>query len=223
MCGRYVRKSDKQKIAEHFAVHGPSVPDFGPSWNVAPQTFQPVVRLSRDTGERELVLMRWGLIPIGPKTQASGCARSTPRQKRLRPRRLSGRRSSTGAASCPRTPSRVAEAGPEDQATVRHRPQEQRALCIRWAVGEMKRQASWSEPPDAAVPERRLRLPSRRHRQYRFQHGTLCSSRIGRRSGVPVPRLLRDPGRRPQVPPSFLSVPGPYRNVNPSVFCPHRT
>jgi hypothetical protein len=24
MCGRYVRRSDKQKIAEHFAVHGPS-------------------------------------------------------------------------------------------------------------------------------------------------------------------------------------------------------
>src|ERR1700761_264096 len=63
MCGRYVRRSDKQRIAEHFAVHGPTLPDFGPSWNVAPQTFQPVVRLNRDTGERELVLMRWGLVP----------------------------------------------------------------------------------------------------------------------------------------------------------------
>jgi SOS response associated peptidase (SRAP) len=63
MYGRYVRRSDKQKIAEHFAVHGPSLPDFGPSWNVAPQTFQPIVRLNRDTGEREIVLMRWGLIP----------------------------------------------------------------------------------------------------------------------------------------------------------------
>jgi putative SOS response-associated peptidase YedK len=64
VCGRYVRRSDKQKIAEYFAVHGPSLPDFGPSWNVAPQTFQPIVRLNRDTGERELVLMRWGLIPF---------------------------------------------------------------------------------------------------------------------------------------------------------------
>jgi hypothetical protein len=26
MCGRYVRRSDKQKIAEHFHVHGPSLP-----------------------------------------------------------------------------------------------------------------------------------------------------------------------------------------------------
>jgi putative SOS response-associated peptidase YedK len=63
MCGRYARRSDKQKIAELFAIHGPVLPDFGPSWNVAPQTFQPVVRLNRDTGERELVLMRWGLVP----------------------------------------------------------------------------------------------------------------------------------------------------------------
>jgi putative SOS response-associated peptidase YedK len=64
MCGRYVRRANKQRIAEHFAVHGPSLPDFGPSWNVAPQTFQPVVRLNRDTGQREIVLMRWGLVPF---------------------------------------------------------------------------------------------------------------------------------------------------------------
>jgi len=72
MCGRYVRKSDKQKIAEHFAVHGLSLPDFGPSWNVAPQTFQPVIRLNRDTGEREVVMMRWGLIPYWAKEPSIG-------------------------------------------------------------------------------------------------------------------------------------------------------
>jgi putative SOS response-associated peptidase YedK len=64
MCGRYVRRSDKQRIAEQFHAHGPSLPDFGPSYNVAPQTFQPVIRLNRGTGEREIVLMRWGLIPF---------------------------------------------------------------------------------------------------------------------------------------------------------------
>jgi len=72
MCGRYVRRSDKQKIAELFAIHGPVMPDFGPSWNVAPQTFQPVVRLNRDTGEREIVLMRWGLIPYWAKDPSIG-------------------------------------------------------------------------------------------------------------------------------------------------------
>jgi putative SOS response-associated peptidase YedK len=72
MCGRYARRSDKQKIAELFAVHGPVIPDFGPSWNVAPQTSQPVIRLNRDTGERELVLMRWGLIPFWAKDSGIG-------------------------------------------------------------------------------------------------------------------------------------------------------
>jgi putative SOS response-associated peptidase YedK len=63
MCGRYVRKSDKQKIADAF--HLAKVPDIvmAPSdYNVAPTTHQPVIRNSRE-GERELVLMRWGLIP----------------------------------------------------------------------------------------------------------------------------------------------------------------
>jgi putative SOS response-associated peptidase YedK len=37
---------------------------FAPSYNVAPQTFQPVVRLDAETGERELTVMRWGLVPF---------------------------------------------------------------------------------------------------------------------------------------------------------------
>jgi putative SOS response-associated peptidase YedK len=72
MCGRYVRRSDKQRIAEHFHVHGPSVPVFGQSYNVAPQTFQPVIRLNCDSGEREIVLMRWGLIPFWAKNAKMG-------------------------------------------------------------------------------------------------------------------------------------------------------
>jgi putative SOS response-associated peptidase YedK len=72
VCGRYARRSDKQKIAELFAIHGPVIPDFGPSWNVAPQTFQPVVRLNRETGEREIVMMRWGLIPYRAKDPSIG-------------------------------------------------------------------------------------------------------------------------------------------------------
>jgi putative SOS response-associated peptidase YedK len=40
------------------------MPDFTPSYNVAPQTFQPIIRLNRDTGEREGVMMRWGLVPF---------------------------------------------------------------------------------------------------------------------------------------------------------------
>jgi putative SOS response-associated peptidase YedK len=71
MCGRYAR-GDKQKIAEHFAICGSEIPDFEPSWNVAPQTFQPVIRLNRDSGEREIVMMRWGLVPYWAKEPSIG-------------------------------------------------------------------------------------------------------------------------------------------------------
>jgi putative SOS response-associated peptidase YedK len=68
MCGRYYRRSDKQKIAEAF--HVAQVDDFPlPPWdyNVAPTTMQPIIRASRDTGGRELVQLRWGLIPFFTK------------------------------------------------------------------------------------------------------------------------------------------------------------
>jgi putative SOS response-associated peptidase YedK len=42
---------------------GATVFDIPPSYNIAPTTFQPVIRLDRDTGEREIAMMRWGLIP----------------------------------------------------------------------------------------------------------------------------------------------------------------
>jgi putative SOS response-associated peptidase YedK len=46
--------------------------DFPPSYNIAPQTFQPIVRLSRDTGARELTMMRWGLVPWWAKDAKVG-------------------------------------------------------------------------------------------------------------------------------------------------------
>lgn len=70
MCGRYYRKGDKQKIAEAF--HASIVDDGTPSppwdYNVAPTTIQPVIRANRDSGERELVSMRWGLVPFFTKS-----------------------------------------------------------------------------------------------------------------------------------------------------------
>jgi hypothetical protein len=101
MCGRYARCSDKQKIAELFAVKGPVIPDLGPSWNIAPQTFQPVVRLRCDAGEREIVMMRWGLIPspYGPRSRGSASARSMRRQRPSLQRRHFVERSSIAAVS----------------------------------------------------------------------------------------------------------------------------
>jgi putative SOS response-associated peptidase YedK len=69
MCGRYLRRSDKQRIAEAFHVAKGLADLVLPPWdyNVAPTTFQPVIRAERETGQRELVLMRWGLIPYFAK------------------------------------------------------------------------------------------------------------------------------------------------------------
>lgn len=75
MCGRYGRRADKQRIAEWFHTHDTNVFDestFAPSYNVAPQSMQPVVRLDADTGERELTVMRWGLVPFWSKDGKMG-------------------------------------------------------------------------------------------------------------------------------------------------------
>jgi putative SOS response-associated peptidase YedK len=70
MCGRYGRRGDKQRIAEWMQAHDTNVFEefddsyLAPSYNVAPQSFQPVVRLSPETGKRELTVMRWGLVPF---------------------------------------------------------------------------------------------------------------------------------------------------------------
>ena len=61
------RRTDKQRIAEWMQTHEVNVFDdsyLAPSYNIAPQSFQPVVRLAPETGERELTVMRWGLVPF---------------------------------------------------------------------------------------------------------------------------------------------------------------
>ena len=64
MCGRFARKSTQQVLADWFGVELEDMPWFAPSYNVAPQSVQPVVRLNRDSADREFALMRWGLVPF---------------------------------------------------------------------------------------------------------------------------------------------------------------
>lgn len=60
MCGRYRLRSDKQRIAEAFAVHADLEHLYlQPDDDIAPGSIQPVVSLDRD-GERHIELMRWG-------------------------------------------------------------------------------------------------------------------------------------------------------------------
>lgn len=64
MCGRFARKSTQEVLAEWFGLDLDEMPWFAPSYNVAPQSTQPVVRLKWDTSRREMALLRWGLVPF---------------------------------------------------------------------------------------------------------------------------------------------------------------
>ncbi len=68
MCGRFARKSTQEVLAEWLGLELEEMPWFAPTYNAAPQSIQPVIRLNRDSGRREAVLMRWGLVeqPAGP-------------------------------------------------------------------------------------------------------------------------------------------------------------
>ena len=99
MCGRYARRSTKKVIADWFGVDESSLPEFGPSFNIAPQTFQPIVRLSPKTGEREIVMMRWGLVPSWAKDAKDGAKRINARAEGITERPASAPLSKRAAAS----------------------------------------------------------------------------------------------------------------------------
>lgn len=69
MCGRYrLTRADIDFLKEFYGVEDlANLPTEALiSYNIAPQSFQPVVRLNGQ-GKRELVLMRWGFIPPGSR------------------------------------------------------------------------------------------------------------------------------------------------------------
>jgi len=72
MCGRFARKSTQEVLADWFGVELEDMPWFAPTYNAAPQSVQPVVRLGRDSGSREVALLRWGLVPFWAKDPKPG-------------------------------------------------------------------------------------------------------------------------------------------------------
>src|SRR5258706_13119793 len=64
MCSRYFLDADGNVIAYTFQV--PVHERILKRFNIAPTQEAPVVRLSRD-GEREVALLRWGLVPFWAK------------------------------------------------------------------------------------------------------------------------------------------------------------
>jgi len=72
MCGRFARRSTQEVLADWFGVELEDMPWFAPSYNVAPQSTQPIIRLNRDTNHREFALLRWGLVPFWAKDAKFG-------------------------------------------------------------------------------------------------------------------------------------------------------
>ena len=72
MCGRFTLRAPASVVAEQFALF--EVPPFTPRFNIAPTQPVAVVRCSpgRAGPERELVWLRWGLIPAWAKDPAIG-------------------------------------------------------------------------------------------------------------------------------------------------------
>ena len=67
-----MRQSSLHKLADWFDVELGGIPFFASSFNIAPQSVQPVVRLNPATGSREFALHRWGLVPFWAKESKLG-------------------------------------------------------------------------------------------------------------------------------------------------------
>jgi len=69
MCGRYVLRSSTPELARLLGIE--RLPETAPRYNVAPSQPVPVCRATED-GAREVVAMRWGLVPRWTKDPKQG-------------------------------------------------------------------------------------------------------------------------------------------------------
>jgi len=70
MCGRFTQTASPEVIAQQFAVAEPSL--FTPRYNIAPSQAVAAIRIEPDTTTRQLVMLRWGLIPSWAKDPKIG-------------------------------------------------------------------------------------------------------------------------------------------------------
>ena len=69
MCGRFAFYSPTEAAAALFGVSGSL--DVEPRYNIAPTQYVAAIRNDKD-GERELVMLRWGLVPFWAKDPSIG-------------------------------------------------------------------------------------------------------------------------------------------------------
>lgn len=62
MCGRFTLSLPPEVLMTLFEL--PYVPPMEPRYNIAPSQPVAAVRIDRDKGERELAMLKWGLVPF---------------------------------------------------------------------------------------------------------------------------------------------------------------
>jgi putative SOS response-associated peptidase YedK len=67
MCGRYAIHAAPAELAALFKVSA-NVPNFAATYNAAPTQKLPVIRSNRQTGQRHMDLLSWGLVPKWAKS-----------------------------------------------------------------------------------------------------------------------------------------------------------
>ena len=73
MCGRYSQLRSWSDLVRLYNITAGQMPlNLAPRYNIAPTQDVPVVRSTRENGGRELVLLRWGLVPFWAKDIAGG-------------------------------------------------------------------------------------------------------------------------------------------------------
>ena len=87
MCGRYSLTTPSEAMRRLFGFANP-LPNLPPRYNIAPTQSVPIVRLARrkeggGVGERELVQVRWGLIPFWAKDVSIGAKTINARAESL--------------------------------------------------------------------------------------------------------------------------------------------
>ncbi len=69
MCGRFTLHSRLNLLLQQFAIE--AGPEWAPRYNIAPTQWSLVVR-EREAGKREMVRLRWGLVPSWAKEVSIG-------------------------------------------------------------------------------------------------------------------------------------------------------
>jgi hypothetical protein len=64
MCGRYDNLIAREAYRSMFKAFRLPASNYPPRYNVAPTDQIPIVRIDPRDGERELVMARWGLVPL---------------------------------------------------------------------------------------------------------------------------------------------------------------